>query len=287
MGFFDKITTAVRGEAAVPVYTPSKTTHQYRPRMTSPPTTPESAMSLDQVSRATPGVLNLYKSAGLSLTKRNLLGERAATYLVLDRSGSMDGMYHSGVVQRFAEKVLALSAHFDDDGVVPTFAFGSRVYGPVEMDVLHSEGAVSSMMKHVPSMPATHYAPMIDAIVDFHLSEVESKSSSSDEPAAPGLVIFQTDGQAGDPKETIEAIRRASHLPIFFQFVGFGGSGPESFGLLNELDDLDGRLIDNAGFFWAGHKPDSLSDAQVFDGLMNEFPEYLDKARHAFTSSPA
>lgn len=241
-------------------------------------------MSIESLGSATPGTINLYKSAGLSLTKRNLLGERAAVYLVLDRSASMNSMYASGTVQRFAEKALALSAHFDDDGIVPTFAFGSKVFGPVEMDVRNSDGAVSDMMRHIGSMNSTLYAPAIEAVANFHLAEAEAKAAESDEPPAPGFVIFQTDGQAMDVEETLAAIRKYSHLPIFWQFVGFGGASPESFGLLNELDELDGRLIDNAGFFWAGRKPDALEDSEIFDGLMNEFPEYLDKARRVFSS---
>jgi len=64
-----------------------------------------------------------------------------------------------------------------------------------------------------------------------------------------------------------------SQLPIFVQFVGVG---PHRFEYLRNLDDLGGRLIDNAGFF---DSKDARDTKGMLEGLLNEFPTYLKAAR--------
>ena len=79
--------------------------------------------------------------------------------------------------------------------------------------------------------------------------------------------------------------------PIFWQFMGVG-KGRKSknkllaafqdsdFPFLESLDELPGRLIDNANYF-AVHSPDEHSDAALYDLLMTEYPGWLTLAsRH-------
>ena len=66
-----------------------------------------------------------------------------------------------------------------------------------------------------------------------------------------------------------------STAPIFIQFVGIG---KESFSFLERLDELSGRFLDNAGFM---HVNDiaTVKDNELYDRLLNEFPDWLSKAR--------
>jgi len=91
----------------------------------------------------------------------------------------------------------------------------------------------------------------------------------------PVFVIFITDGGNADKPATKEVIRELSAEPIFIQFVGIG---KEDFPFLHKLDELSGRLIDNAGFMQVDDI-DTIKDAQLYDLLLNEFPEWLIKAR--------
>lgn len=67
----------------------------------------------------------------------------------------------------------------------------------------------------------------------------------------------------------------SSKLGIFWQFVGLGQS---YYGVLEELDDLPGRFIDNADFF-ALDDIDTVSDSELYDRLFNEYPQWLVQAR--------
>lgn len=92
---------------------------------------------------------------------------------------------------------------------------------------------------------------------------------------APVFVIFLTDGGNADKPASAEAIRELSKQPVFVQFVGIG---KEDFPFLRKLDELPGRLIDNAGFMHVNDL-DAIKDLELYDRLLNEFPQWLETAR--------
>ena len=84
-----------------------------------------------------------------------------------------------------------------------------------------------------------------------------------------------SDGGKADNSASAEAIRELSKLSVFVQFVGIG---KDDFRFLHKLDELPGRLIDNAGFM-AVNDLDTINDAELYERLLNEFPPWLTKAR--------
>lgn len=250
------------------------------PADTAPPAAPAasvrggtgSAVSLDKVRQAAPGLVSLYKAAGVSLEKNRLAGVRAAVYLVLDRSGSMAPFYKNGSVQALAERVLAAAAHFDDDGTVPVIFFDTKAYSAEEISLDNYKGRVAALHKKLGHMGTTDYVSAMDAVIAHY------RACGATDPA---FVIFQTDGAPNNAKAAEKAVCKAAGLPIFWQFIGFGS---DEFRFLHRLDDLPApkfRVVDNAGFFEAGADPRRMPDGELFDNLMNEFPEWLQSARAA------
>ncbi|MBK8183958.1 MAG: VWA domain-containing protein [Candidatus Competibacteraceae bacterium] len=86
---------------------------------------------------------------------------------------------------------------------------------------------------------------------------------------------FIADGANADRGATAAVIRALSSEPVFLQFVGIG---KEDFPFLRKLDELPGRLIDNAGFM-SINDLDGIKDAELYNRLLNEFPRWLEKAR--------
>ncbi|MDH2391601.1 AAA family ATPase [Streptomyces sp. HNM0663] len=61
----------------------------------------------------------MYKDAETSLRKSDRLGDRAAVYLLVDRSYLMKNYFTDGTVQRLSDnQILSLSAHLDDGKVL-------------------------------------------------------------------------------------------------------------------------------------------------------------------------
>ncbi|MFF9313373.1 VWA domain-containing protein [Streptomyces sp. NPDC014748] len=232
-------------------------------------TAPRSAISLDKVQRAAPGLVNLYKAAHVSLVKHDVLGQRSAVYLVLDHSGSMAEFYDNGTMQLLAKQALGLSANLDDDGMVPLVFFSHDVDLVTDISLDNYQGRINALHRSL-DWGGTNYAPAMQAVISHY------EASRSTDPA---FVIFQTDGEPWDRKETSELLRRSSSMPIFWQFVGFGLSRDLRF--LQRLDTLTGRTVDNAGYFGAGRHPGKRSKADLYDLLMKEFPAWLTAARAA------
>ncbi|QIK07788.1 VWA domain-containing protein [Streptomyces sp. ID38640] len=235
-------------------------------------TAPAAAASLPSVA---PALVSLYKSAGSTLDKHGLATQRAAVYLVLDRSGSMRNYYKDGTVQNLAEQALGLSAHLDDDATVPVVFFSTDIDGTAEIDLTNYEGRIEELHAGLGHMGRTNYHWAINAVVEHY-----KKSGAT----APAFVIFQTDGAPTSKPAAEKALCEAAGLPIFWQFIGFGDPDAKGFDFLRKLDDLavpEKRAVDNAGFFHAGRDPRSLSHDALYQQLMVEFPEWLAEARTA------
>lgn len=259
--------------AQPPMAAPVQPPPPARPFTPPPPAPPVAApaISLEKVQRSAPALVDLYKQAGISLTKQGLAGQRAAVYLVLDHSSSMKGHYKNGTMQHLAEQVLGLSANLDDDGIVPLvfFANGVQLISDISLD--NYSHRVQALQKKA-RWGGTAYAPAMQAVIQHY-----GASGATD----PAFVVFQTDGEPFDRRQTVDLLRQTSALPIFWQFVGFGD---DEFTFLRKLDDLpvpQKRVVDNAGFFAAGSSPKSLSDADLYDQLLHEYPQWLTAARAA------
>ncbi|MEU6066545.1 MULTISPECIES: vWA domain-containing protein [Streptomyces] len=231
------------------------------------------AISLSKVQETAPALVSLYKTAGVSLTRHGLDGQRAAVYLVVDYSGSMKPYYRDGSVQALADRVLGLSAHFDDDGRVPVVFFSTDIDAVTDIALADHQGRIARIAAGLGHMGKTSYHLAMDAVIDHYLD-----SGST----APALVIFQTDGGPINKLAAERFLCKAAPLPLFWQFVGFGDPGSKQFDFLRKLDELavpEKRVVDNAGFFHAGSDPRQVSDAELYDRLVGEFPKWLVAAR--------
>lgn len=243
----------------------------------TPAAAPDAGTALARVGERAPALVNLVKTAAVSLVKNRVSGQRAAVYLVLDRSGSMRRYYRDGSVQRLAEQTLALAANLDDDGVVPVVFFSTEVDGTAEISLDAYRDRIAALHESMGHMGRTNYHLAMQAVIDHY------QACGAEDPA---FVVFQTDGSPTSKAAAEHVLCTAARLPIYWQFIGFGG---DDFRFLRRLDDLPvpgRRAVDNAGFFAAGDAPGSLSDADLYDRLLGGFPQWLAAARTAGVLTP-
>jgi stress response protein SCP2/uncharacterized protein YegL len=243
-----------------------------------------------RVAQAAPQLVNLVKSAGVSLAKVGLEQHRAKVCLVLDISGSMSGLYRKGLVQRFAERILALGCRFDDDGEIDVFLFGRNVHQPQPMGLSNWTGYVGQAIQRYPLEGDTRYGAAMETVRRHYFPDAGGGERRSLQASSlPVYVMFLTDGTTSDKPLTERQLRWSSREPIFWQFMGIGkGKKSKSkllanfadsdFPFLEKLDELDGRLIDNANFF-SVVSPDEHPDEELYDLLMAEYPEWVRQAR--------
>ncbi|MDO1498667.1 tellurium resistance protein [Pseudomonas putida] len=238
------------------------------------PATPplvQATFSLEKkVAAQAPALLSLAKKAQISLEKNNLTKVRAKLAFVLDVSGSMNGQYSRGRVQEAMNRLMPLAVAFDDDGELDVFGFGAK---PVQL----SPATLSNYSDYIDTeqggwrkwdvgQRVNDEPRAMRMVMDFY-----NRSGGSE----PVYIIFLSDGGVHKNREITQLMMEASGRPFFWQFVGLGGNG---YGILERLDDMAGRVVDNCSFFAMDDLHDLTEDA-LYDKLMKEFPGWLKEAK--------
>lgn len=163
-----------------------------------------------RVEQVAPQLVNLVKSAGVSLAKVGLETHCAKVCLVLDISGSMAGLYRKGLVQRFAERILALGCRFDDDGGIDVFLFGSKVHQSAPMGLGIWSGYVGQVIERHPLEGGTRYGAAMEAVRRFYFPNAANPERTTlCKSALPVYVMFVTDGSTHDEAVTERQLRLA------------------------------------------------------------------------------
>lgn len=249
-------------------------------------------LTLDKIEKQAPELLSLVKSSQLSLEKNNLNEHVARVALMIDTSGSMYGMFKSGQVNELVKRALPLALQFDDDGQIDVFCFNNDAHSIGEYGIDNYKNCVSDIENGPGVGGGTVYHRALEVVEKFY--------EGTDLPV---YLMFVTDGDTFEKEEATKTIKRLSGKPIFIQFIGLGedyfpdqpephakpkkgllgrlfGSVSEGsrmssgFKFLVDIDDMGGRVVDNANFF-AIKKPTSIDDARLYELLLNEYPQWL------------
>ena len=217
-----------------------------------------------------PKLVNLAKKATVSLEKRQLQQLTAKVALVLDASGSMNRQYKQGRVQEVVNRLLPLAVSFDDDQALDCWAFARDPQYLGEIGLSNYDGFIDNAhggwRKWELGSRTNNEAGVMKAVTDFY------KKDGLDVPV---YVLFISDGGVRDTRGITDIMIRAAKLPIFWQFVGLGG---RSYGILKNLDDMTGRLLDNCSFFELDDL-DDVSEEALYENMLEEFPSWLKEAR--------
>lgn len=237
-------------------------------------------INLDKVQQHAPGLVNLAKDATVSLAKHSLENHKANVIMILDVSGSTSRLYADGVIQSVANQAFMMSLAFDDDGEVPLCLFESGSHDAGVMTIENYQGYIDAEVRKV-RMGGTSYADAISWGIDqagFRPKKRRFGKSKSGNTSVPTYALFVTDGEPTDSRAAIQQqLSEASNYPIFWQFVGVGGV---RFPFLESLDTMQGRRVDNAGFF-AVSDPRTLTNEQMYNNLLSEYPSWLNTASAA------
>ena len=201
----------------------------------------------------------------ISLEKNIPETQKSRVALVLDHSGSMSNLYRSGFVQRLLERLMPLGIRFDDNQAIDVFIFHNNAYEVGEVTPDRFQGFIQNEISKKYSMGGTEYAPIIEMVTRKYVTE----------PGDVGYVMFVTDGDNSDKKRARQAVTEAAKHGIFWQFVGIGN---DHFDFLEELDEMEGRVIDNANFFQV-RDIERMSDEELYSKMMGEYPQYLTEAK--------
>ena len=223
-------------------------------------------ISLEKKLSAAPALVSLAKPIAVQLEKKKLANCIARVALVMDMTGSMWNCYKSGEVQEVVNKILPLAVQFDDDGELDYWYYADQFERREPVTISNYRSAVPENWKAIMStLGGINNEPNVisDVINNYQGSQL------------PVYVIFISDGGAAHPKEIEKLIVQSADMPVFWQFVGLDG---ENYGILEKLDNLKGRPVDNTGFF-AIDDFRSISDDVLYDRLLNDFSKWIVEAK--------
>ncbi len=223
-------------------------------------------VSLEKKLSSAPALVSLAKPIMVQLEKKNLTDTTARVALVMDITGSMYMAYKNGVVQEIVNKILPLAVQFDDDGALDFWYYAKTFDHRPPVDLNNYQNAVPADWKEVMNgLGGSNNEPAVmEDVIEFYRGTSQ-----------PVYIIFITDGGMAKKGEIKKLMVQASEMPLFWQFVGVDGS---NYGLLENLDELEGRFVDNAGFF-ALDDFMAVSNDELYDRLLNEFPVWLNEVK--------
>jgi len=219
-----------------------------------------------RLEKEAPQLVSLAKPLKVSLEKHKLMDIVARVALVLDISGSMTRRYNNGAVQEIVNRTVPIAVQFDNDGELDLWYYGKKPRRMPSVNTGNYQNAVPNDWHSL--MASLGYGNYEPAVIELVREEYGNSQ-------LPAYVIFITDGGVGSKAKIQQLLTDASKEPIFWQFIGVGGSG---YGILEKLDTMSGRYVDNANFF-ALDDFRSINATELYSRMLAEFPIWLKKAK--------
>lgn len=193
---------------------------------------------------------------------------KAQVEALFDTSGSTEfpqrRFYTAGYVTGLAQTVLGLALNLDDNGTVPTYAFATTARQLAELNAQNLDDYVA---RHLISLAKQGGGTNLATGMRETMKGFDRKSKDV------GLVFVFTDGGANDVDDVRRVITDYSRYPVFWQFIGIHVPGDRpDFGLLEQLDTLRGRTVDNANFFEADVT--KITPETILEQILVEFKGY-------------
>lgn len=229
------------------------------------------AAATDKAVVLTKGGVDLAKKfdkAGISLSKRGLNGIRAEVLLILDHSGSMHGNYQNGTVQQLVERALGFALQIDADGTVPVVRFDSYLHPAIDVDLGNYADVARTQL--LGQMGSTDLALALEYVM-----------TEAGKATKPLFVIVITDGVPDNTAKASALVAQLSQYPAFLKFLSLPdrGSHPGR-RFLQGLDDMDGRLLDNADAKFIDD-PAGMADLAFADAMTDEWDTWIAAATSA------
>lgn len=165
---------------------------------------------------------------------------------------------------------MPLAVSFDDDQALDCWAFGEHPLYLGEVSLNNFDDFIDTAHGGWRDWPlgsrTNNEASVMEMVTKFYMA---------DGLDVPAYILFISDGGVRDSRGISKIMAQAAKLPMFWQFVGLGG---KTYGILESLDDMEGRVIDNCNFFELDDLNDITEEA-LYEKMLEEFPSWLIEAR--------
>ena len=217
---------------------------------------------LEKVERTAPYLVDLTKRANIVVEKQGLGDVDMDVILVLDGSGSMKiSRLYPNRIQKLIDRVVPLALRLGTQEKIPCYGFACRWTELPSIGLENVHGYISkTQLERQPVVSGKKFWVFGEEVQErrsdgnvFHglgytnnepelFNHLVEKYKNSRKPVH---IIVVHDGGIHKSREIEQIIRASSNYPIFWQFLGWGG---KDYGILEHLDDMKGRDVDNCDF---------------------------------------
>lgn len=202
----------------------------------------------DTTSFLTLDMFDFSKSVDFTFEKKHLDDLKCQVTFIADVSGSMIPLYNNGLMQKIYEALLPIAWRVDEDQKVDSIVFDDNAYrlpdvtlnnassyveDEITSDTRFWRGTRYSEALNLLSSKIEERNGLLNSLVNSFKTifgkrvEIPSKNELQ-------FVLFLTDGENFDKKETLVALQELKQFNIFVQFIGIGD---EKFKYLQSLDN--------------------------------------------------
>ncbi len=206
---------------------------------------------------------------------QHLYREDQQVIVVLDTSAEMDAkgkFFANKWIDLVFRQAAALGLIMDDDGHIPVYVTQDDQVTKISQ-LLTSKNSDDFIEKYVGrhTKGKVKYRPALEKIYQEYKQHLTEQHD-------PVLVLFITSGSGTDKKQAMEVFKKMEKYPIFVQFLEIHGNVPhKNTNILKQIEADPGIEIDNSGL--SSLPLFRLTDAsQIVSDVLNEYPEYLQRA---------
>lgn len=217
-------------------------------------------------------LVDLTKKVKVVLDKKQIPNTKAQVGFAVDVSGSIEALYRRGTMQSIINRLQAIAMRFDDNETLDMWCFDTAAHElPPATPDLFDEYVNKHIMTKRGIWGGTKFAPALDLINKHYYTSNTPKGFfgklfGKSKPVAkelPVYLVFLTDGENSDTKETIALVDELEKHSIYIQFVGVGTG--TNFSFIRRLAEEKGHV----GFVDFSN-PSVVTDEQMFEELLND-----------------
>lgn len=202
----------------------------------------------------------------------------AKVVFIFDASGSMIYQFSRGHVQAILDRIMVLSTQFDNFGSIEVWGFANKHKKYDDATLICSKNYIKNIQSSVPKnilgnifegilpeLGINNNEPpvMMDVVKAFKNSNI------------PVIITFITDGGIYEDKDIQSILKESSNYPIFWKFIGLGG---RNYGILEALNGLRDRKVNNTDFFPIKNL-ELISDDEFYEKLLINIQEWFDSIK--------
>lgn len=204
----------------------------------------------------------------VSLAKKDIL--QAPTVRVgaaFDESKSMEEEIADGSLQSAFDQTMGITIEFDDNGELDCLAFNHRCR---QIGVATRSNFETFVRRNLTANGSTCYAPIVEETMRMFFSPQRAPGlkglfGGRKTDMTPALMMVLTDGQndRDDNRNLDLALGLAQRYPLFFQFVGIGGTR-DKFPTIRRL----AQTFPNVGEVYLPRF--DMPDSEVYDQIVTD-----------------